>query len=106
MSENETISPKEAKNRFLHRCYTYTSTSLHNMRNKDDIDDFSENKEDEIVNSAPYSEEPLYSTVKKKKKKSGIKSRTLKLFLEGGVITYNKFINLGCSQDLANCKKR
>ena len=44
------------------------------MRNKDDIDDFSENKQDEIVNNAPYSEEPLYSTVKKKKKKSGIKS--------------------------------
>ena len=43
------------------------------MRNKDNIEDYSKNKEDEIVNNTPYSEEPLYSTVKKKKKKSGKK---------------------------------
>ena len=73
LSYNDLISPKEAKNRFLHRCYTYTSTSMHNMRNKDNIEDYSKNKEDEIVNNTPYSEEPLYSTVKKKKKKSGKK---------------------------------
>ena len=52
------------------------------MRNKDNIEDYSKNKEDEIVNNTPYSEEPLYSTVKKKKKKSGKKSYiNCKMFL-------------------------